>query len=114
MTALRRYAERALSMGATKAQIINAGNVVVANWVRVKCQYGCSGYGKRLTCPPFSPTPEYTEKMVSEYSKALIMQIEDIPPRKEMKVSRRLKKIVADLEREIFLDGYYKAFGMTS
>ena len=26
----------------------------------------------------------------------------------------KLRKIVADLEREIFLDGYYKAFGMAS
>jgi predicted metal-binding protein len=54
------------------------------------------------------------QKMVSEYRKALLMQIENIPPSKEHRVSQKLKRIVADLEREIFLDGYYKAFGMTS
>jgi predicted metal-binding protein len=58
--------------------------------------------------------PGYTKEMIKEFSKALLMQIVDIPPEKEMRVSRKLKRIVAELEREIFLDGYYKAFGMTS
>ncbi len=114
MPGLRKYVERALSMGMTKARIISSENVVVKNWVRIKCQYGCGGYDKRLTCPPYSPTPEYTRKMVDEYSKVLLMQIEDIPPEREMRLSRKLKSVVAKLEREIFLDGYYKAFGMTS
>jgi predicted metal-binding protein len=114
MAKLRKYVDRAFSKGMTKAKIINTENIVVANWVRLKCQYGCGGYSKRLTCPPYSPVPEYTQKMVTEYSKALLMQIENIPPKIEDKVSQKLKRIVADLEREIFLDGYYKAFGMTS
>lgn len=114
MTGLRKYVKRALSMGMTKAKIISVDNIVVKNWVRMKCQYGCGGYNKRLTCPPYSPTPEYMQKMVNEYSTALLMQIEDIPPAKEMRMSRKLKRVVAELEREIFLDGYYKAFGMAS
>lgn len=114
MRGLQKYPERALSEGVTKAKIISAGKIEVANWVRIKCQYGCGGYGKRLTCPPYSPKPEYTRQMISEYSVALLMQIEGIPPDREAKMSRRLKSIVADLEREIFLDGYYKAFGMAS
>lgn len=111
---LRKYLDKALSKGMTNAKIINTKNVIVANWVRLKCQYGCGGYGKRLTCPPYSPMPDYTQNMMKEYSSALLMQIADIPPEREMKTSRKLKKIVAELERELFLDGYYKAFGMTS
>ena len=114
MMGMRKYVDRALSLGITKAKIIDARNIVVANWVRLKCQYGCGGYGKRLTCPPYSPMPDYTKEMIKEFSKALLMQIVDIPPEKEMRMSRKLKKIVAELEREIFLDGYYRAFGMTS
>jgi predicted metal-binding protein len=114
MSEVRKYVKRAFSMGMTKAKIINTDNIVVKNWVRIKCQYGCGGYGRRLTCPPYSPTPEYTQKMVGEYSKALLMQIEDISPKKQMKMNRKLENIVAELEREIFLDGYYKAFGMAS
>jgi len=114
MPGLRKYVNKALSMGITNAKIIDTSNIVMANWVRLKCQYGCGGYAKRLTCPPYSPTPDYTQKVVNEYGKALLLQIEEIPPKREKKVSRKLKAIVAGLEREIFLDGYYKAFGMAS
>jgi len=98
----------------TKAKMISTRKITVANWVRIKCQYGCGGYSKRLTCPPYSPSPEYTREMISEYSTALLMQMEDISPDRETKLSRKLKSIVAELEREFFLHGYYKAFGMTS
>ncbi|OGF67162.1 MAG: hypothetical protein A2Y62_08955 [Candidatus Fischerbacteria bacterium RBG_13_37_8] len=101
-------------MGATKAKIIDPATVVVENWVRLKCQYGCGGYGKYYSCPPYAPTPDYTRKMLGEYSKGLFLQIENIQPHEERKIALRLKRMVADIEREIFLDGYYKAFGMTS
>lgn len=114
MSKLDKYVKRAKSMGISKAKIIDTKSVVVRYWVRLKCQYGCGGYNKRLTCPPYSPTPEYTKKLLSEYSKGLLMQIEDISPKKELRISRKLKRIVADLEREIFLDGYYKAFGIAA
>jgi predicted metal-binding protein len=114
MLNVEKYVNAALSKGITNARIIDAKTVVVSNWVRLKCQYGCSGYGRRLTCPPFSPTPEYTRKMLTEYSKALLMQITGIESRKERTMSKKLKKIVTDLERDIFLDGNYKAFGMAS
>ena len=39
-------------------------SVVTAQWVRLKCQYGCSGYGLRLTCPPHSPTPSQTRVLL--------------------------------------------------
>jgi predicted metal-binding protein len=114
MVKVTSYIQKAVSMGATRAKIIDAKTVVVANWVRLKCQYGCSGYGKRLTCPPYSPTPEYIRAMLAEYGRGLLIQMDNITPAGESRASRKLKRIVADLEREIFLDGYYKAFGMAS
>ncbi len=114
MPRLDRYVKKSKDMGITKAKIIDPKTVIVGNWVRLKCQYGCAGYGKRLTCPPYSPTPDYTKKMLGEYYKGLLMQIENIPPAMEPKISLRLETIVADLERDIFLDGFYKAFGMAS
>jgi len=114
MLKLKRYVNEAVSMGITNAKIIDAKTIVVANWVRLKCQYGCGSHGKHLTCPPYSPLPDYTKKMVNEYSKALLMQIEKIPPQKELQMSRKLRRIVAGLERELFLDAYHKAFGMAS
>jgi len=114
MSELDGYVKRAKSMGVSKAKIIDVRNVVVGNWVRMKCQFGCGGYGECLTCPPYSPTPEMTRKTLDEYSRGLLMQIENISPADEEKVFKKFKKTVASLEREIFLDGYYKTLGMTA
>ncbi len=107
-----KYIKKAKSMGITKAKIIDPKSVVVDDWVRLKCQYGCGGYGQSLTCPPYSPTPDYTRKMLREYSKSLLMQVTNISF--DTKPDFSLERIVADLEREIFLDGYYKVFGMAA
>ncbi|MEO0096129.1 MAG: DUF2284 domain-containing protein, partial [candidate division WOR-3 bacterium] len=77
------YVSRANKLGIPNAKLIDTKTIVVANWVRLKCQYGCSGYNKYLTCPPFSPTPEYMKKVISEYKTALLLQIEKIPSEKE-------------------------------
>lgn len=114
MPKLATYAGRAKSLGVSRARIIDTGNVVVAHWVRVKCQYGCEGYGQYLTCPPYSPTPDYTKRMVAEYSKGLLMQLENIYPVDRPRVRVRFRGVVATLEREIFLDGYYKALGLSA
>lgn len=114
MLRLDTYAEKAKSLGVSKAKIIDTENVVVGNWVRLKCQFGCGGYGECLTCPPYSPTPEDTKKMIGEYSEGLLMQMENISLVTRSRLGDKLRNVVADLEREIFLDGYHKAFGMTA
>jgi len=55
---LRKYVEQALAAGVDEAKVVPAGNVVTAEWVRLKCQFGCSGFGRRFCCPPRTPTPE--------------------------------------------------------
>jgi predicted metal-binding protein len=50
--------------------------------------------------------------MIGEYSKGLLVQIENISPVDRPRLRYEFRKIVVDLEREIFLDGYYKAFGI--
>jgi len=107
-----KYVKKALSMGITKAKIIDPESVVVGDWVRLKCQYGCGGYGRSLACPPYSPVPDHTRNMLGEYSEGLLMQVTDISFDTEPEFS--LERIVTDLEREMFLDGYYKAFGMVA
>lgn len=111
---LKKYIKIACSLGITNAKIIDTRTIIVAPWVRLKCQFGCGGYNKYLTCPPFSPTPEYMKEVIKEYKTALLLQIENIPPEKEDSIFMNLKKAIVELEREIFLDGYYKAFGLSS
>lgn len=106
---LEKYVQMALAGGATEAKAIPARFVKTAAWVRLKCQFGCRGYNRRLCCPPHTPTPETTEHVISEYRWAMIYAYsgsED--PRRR----RRLARLLVAIERRAFLDGFYKAFGL--
>jgi predicted metal-binding protein len=99
-----RFTKRALEMGAVAAKTIPARSVFTGEWVRMKCTHGCGGYGTSLRCPPHSPPPETTRRMLDEYEWAILIE----------GGRREPKRIAAALEREAFLAGYYKAFGMGS
>jgi predicted metal-binding protein len=94
----------ALSMGALDAKLVDVKDIVVRDWVRLKCQYGCGGFGKSLTCPPYSPSPEHMRQILSGYSSAILMRLPD--------ESMATHDMIAKLERHIFLAGYYAAFGL--
>lgn len=99
---LGRFRKRALDLGAKKAKVIKADSIVTAPWVRVRCQYGCPLHGKRLSCPPYSPTPEKTREIIDCFETALLVEGDIL----------KVTSLAAALEKEIFLDGYYKAFSM--
>jgi len=98
-----KYIKRAKELGAIDSKIIPADTVVTAEWVRIKCQFGCGGYGRGLTCPPYSPTPEQTRKMLSYYKNALLIHVDE---------EAEINDIVPIIEKEAFFDGYFKAFGI--
>ena len=110
MKSLQNYVEKALEMGVDGAKVIDPGSVVTAEWVRMKCQFGCPGYGMSLCCPPRTPPPEVTRKVVDSYEKAILLHRR---LKKEQR-SKVLNETMARLEIEIFLDGYYKAWSMGS
>ena len=103
MRGYTKYIKRARELGAVEAKVIPAKSIVAAEWVRLKCQFGCDGYGQCLTCPPHSPTPEQTRRMLGFYKSALLIHGDAYTD---------IRSMVPVLEREIFLDGFYKAFGM--
>jgi predicted metal-binding protein len=104
-TDLELFLERAHSLGATEAVVIDAGSVVTAAWVRMKCRYGCDGYGQSYCCPPHTPTPEETQRVLGCYRRAILIHCQG---------SGNPMLIAATLEREVFLSGYYKAFAFGS
>lgn len=108
---LLKYTRMALAGGADEAKLVPASNVVTAEWVRLKCQFGCSGYNKRLCCPPLTPTPEETRKMLTEYRRALIYSY-TCTPRGYRAKRLRMQKLIVAIERAAFLDGFYKALGL--
>jgi predicted metal-binding protein len=110
MKPLDHYCNKALEMGIHGAKRIDPRSVVTAEWVRMKCQFGCPGFGMSLCCPPRTPTPEVTRKVIDSYQKAVLLH------RRLGKGERSklLNEMMVRLEIEIFLDGYYKAWSMGS
>ncbi len=102
---LTAFVKRARELGAIEAKVIAAETVVTAPWVRMKCQFGCSGWGSSLCCPPHTPTPDVTAGVIACYTRALLIHCA---------ARTRPTKIVAALEREIFLSGFYKALAFGS
>jgi len=102
---IKELKDRAVKLGAGESKIIEAKTVKTAEWVRYKCQFGCSGFGESLTCPPHSPTPDRTQKILDSFRKAIIIHCQS---RSVVDIS----KIVLEIEKESFLAGYYKALGM--
>ncbi len=107
------------------AKVISPDDIVVSQWVRYKCRYGCKGYGKHLGCPPYAPSPDDTRRMVDEYSLGLLLWFEGVPGRGEFgpedtpddfhpwyaDLIRWVNGTVHELEKTAFYDGFYKAFG---
>jgi predicted metal-binding protein len=104
-------------LGATDAKIIKSSQVVVKDWVRMKCRYGCDGYGKALTCPPFSPTPDEIRRVLIEYRWVVLLKFDPAPSKTLDQVllyEQGIHGRVVKMEREAFLNGYYAAFGLAA
>jgi predicted metal-binding protein len=102
---LKTFVDAALEMGADNVRVIRASTIRCEPWVRLKCQFGCGGYSKRLMCPPYTPTPAEMKDVVSCYRRAILIHAED---------NEIINEIIPQLEREIFFAGHYKTFGMGS
>ncbi len=86
--------------------------IVTAEWVRMKCRFGCGEYGKTATCPPNTPSVEECERFFREYKRAVIFHFPKAVARPEDRHawSRGVNLKLVDLEREVFLAGHVKAF----
>lgn len=107
---------------------IDPREIMVSEWVRWKCQFGCKGYAKHLSCPPYVPGPEDTRKLFTEYKKAYIVRFPGIPGMKDIDPDTIpkdwhpfLKGLITwihdtmyDLEQHAFYNGYYKALAFAA
>lgn len=99
------------------------GDIVVADWVRWKCRFGCKGYGRHLSCPPYVPGPEETRRLLGEYEKGFIVHFHGIPGVRTIDPALVpanwhaflsglilwIHDTVYALEQHAFYAGYYKA-----
>ncbi len=88
------------SLGFRRVAPIATREVQVADWVPMRCRFGCECYGEPH-CPPHSPTPDETRAVLKDFSLALLLEGE--PP------TRDFQKLALKAERAAFEAGYYKA-----
>ena len=86
-------------------------NIVVAQWVRMICLFGCPEYGRNASCPPYAPAVPECERFFREYHRAVVFHIPhhcSIQAYDEW--ARKINRDLIKLERSVFLAGYQKAF----
>jgi predicted metal-binding protein len=75
-----------------------------------------------LTCTPFSPNIDDVRRILAEYSKILIVKFEQSSISKKLsaegfmkefnKRQRRVNEATLNVERQLLMKGYYKAFAL--
>ena len=91
---------------------VDPQKIIVAQWVRMKCMFGCGEYGRGGACPPNTPSVTECERFFREYRDAIILHFAGKMERPEdrhawsAKINARLVK----LERAVFLAGFERAF----
>ena len=113
------YCEQAKEAGAVDALVTSPRYIVTAPWVQWKCRFGCPDYGKWHCCPPAVPTDVETRRVLDSYQRLMLLHFQyrfqspKWPPGgAEYKRLRQDVDYVRNLERELFLDGFYRAFAL--
>lgn len=109
---LAQYWSRVIKGKDAEAKTIHPSSVVTAPWVRMKCQFGCVGYGKGYCCPPNTPTHAETRQMLDSYHRGILFHLEAAkrPRQSRAKMFDEFRESLVELEGEMFKDGFYKAF----
>ncbi len=106
---VRKLEKKAKENGATFVKLIKSSDVVVKDWVREKCMFGCKGF--RWHCPPFAKPPKETREFLKDYNYCLLVGFGNL---KKTTDNRKVQLTIFQLERICFLNGFYKAFGLTA
>ncbi len=101
ITSLFPLRSHALTHGFFAAVELDPARIRSEAWVRAKCSYGCSQYGKRWSCPPHAMDQAGFQELLGCYSRALL--IAGQPP------LRDFQEKLLNLEKEAFLGGFKKA-----
>ncbi len=98
--------------GYTDFKWIDPKDIVVSQWVRMKCTFGCNEYGQNASCPPNVPAVSDCQRFFSEYSSAAVFHFEKAvkDPEDRHEWSREVNLGLLELEREVFLSGHHRAF----
>ncbi len=98
--------------GFTDFRWIDPQRIVVAQWVRMKCMFGCGVYGKNASCPPNVPSVAECERFFREYQQAVVLHFQKQMDKPEDRHAwtREVCSDLLKLERDVFLSGHERAF----
>jgi len=91
---------------------IDAKDIVVAQWVRMKCRFGCQEYGQNACCPPNVPSVEECRQFFGEYRTAVVFHFQKsmAEPEDRHDWAKEVNEGLVGLERAVFIAGHEKAF----
>jgi predicted metal-binding protein len=99
-------------MGLKEFRWIDPKEIAVAQWVRMKCMFGCDSYGKNASCPPNTPSIPECRAIFDSYKLGTIFRfskrLDDPEERHEW--TKGVNKGLHELEKQVFNAGHYKAF----
>jgi predicted metal-binding protein len=98
--------------GVSDFRWLDPAEIVVAQWVRMKCLYGCREFGQNAACPPNAPPVAECERFFREYTRAAVFHFAKTVDRPEDRHAwgRKLNLELLKLEQEVFKAGFVKAF----
>ena len=98
--------------GYTDFKWVEPKGIVVSQWVRMKCMFGCGGYGQNASCPPNVPSVAECRQFFDEYRAAAVFHFQHKVDKPEDRHpwSKGVNQELLKLERAVFLAGYRKAF----
>jgi predicted metal-binding protein len=98
--------------GYTDYKWMDPAKIVVAQWVRMKCTFGCTVYGQNASCPPNTPSVEECRQFFKEYTSGVIIHFPQAVDKPEDRHAwaRQVNAGLSKLERAVFLSGYPKTF----
>lgn len=100
------------SKGATDFRWIDPREIVVGQWVRMKCMFGCLDFGRNASCPPNTPSIAECRQFFDEYRLGAVFRFSRTfdDPEERHGWSRKVNQALLALEREVFIAGHEKAF----
>lgn len=118
--------QKAIELGAAGAEIIESGQLVVDERVRLKCSIPrCLRAGETPNCPPNLPDLDFIRKAFARYSYALLFKtlvepIEEYVPGSKDKggldhtllFHLKTSKVVYEIEKLAYKKGYYLSMGL--
>jgi predicted metal-binding protein len=101
-----------LEKGFNDYRWIDPKKIIVSQWVRMKCMFGCPEYGRNASCPPNTPSVSECERFLQEYKDAAVFHFAKkvAKPEDRHAWTKKINLNLLELEKEIFLSGYRKAF----